>query len=130
MAAGSGGSMACEDRLDPLRREPDCDVVWRDYDAFFDNVLSPTCASGGTACHGEDGGQNGLFLFDRNEAYDYLIGDADGRARVIADDPECSLLMQRIESDDDEFRMPPGPTPLSDAVRCSIVTWIAQGAER
>ena len=127
--AGSGG-MRCAGELAPLPREPDCAPAWRGYDAFYDNLLKNTCAAGDTTCHGRNGGMLGLFLFDRDEAYDYLLGDVDGRARVIAGEPECSVLVQRIESDDSDFRMPPGPTPLRDAERCAIITWIAEGALR
>jgi hypothetical protein len=38
--------------------------------------------------------------------------------------------MLRLESDDAAFRMPPGNTPLAAGARCSIATWIADGAEQ
>jgi hypothetical protein len=40
------------------------------------------------------------------------------------------LLVERIEAKDQQVRMPPGPTPLSEAARCDIVQWISEGAAR
>jgi hypothetical protein len=125
--AGGAGTATC---LDPL--PDDCDLVFAPtYDAFFDNVLGRTCgaASTGGSCHGPDGGMAGLFLHDRDMAYDYLLGDADGRARVIPNDPECSMLVQRIESTDPDVMMPP-TARLSAGERCAIERWIAMGAKR
>lgn len=119
------GPMNC---IPPISRE--CDLAFPPtYDRFYEELLQGTCAAGGTSCHGPDGAMAGLVLDDRDMAYDYLLGDVDGRARVIAGDPECSLLVHRIESDDPEFQMPP-LAPLTDEERCSIIQWIDMGAER
>lgn len=125
---GTGGSG--EDCLDPLPEA--CDLAFAPtYDAFYDNLLSRTCgaSSTGSSCHGPDGGMAGLYLHDREMAYDYLLGAVDDRARVIPGDPECSVLVHRIESTDPDFLMPP-TARLSDGERCAIERWIATGAKR
>lgn len=102
------------------------------YDAIFRNVLRPSCGSStsGTQCHGADGKQAGLVLADADEAYESLLGDLDGRPRVVPGDPECSMLIERIESSDPRVRMPLNSTPLGEGQRCAIRQWIAEGAER
>jgi len=54
----------------------------------------------------------------------------DGRKRVLPGDPSCSILMERLEVNDANLRMPPGPTPLSAGERCDFVQWIMNGAPR
>ena len=120
--------------LDRLPRGPDeCDLQFAPtYDAFYENLLGTTCggSSTGSSCHGPEGGVNaaGLFLGDHDKARAYLLGEVDGRVRVVPGDPECSILVQRIESKDPDFQMPRGGM-LSPEQRCSIVTWVAMGAE-
>lgn len=101
------------------------------FDSMFRSVIEPRCGVvGGTAtCHSADGKQGGLDLSTPTKAYDALLGKA-GKARVLPGDPECSLLMQRIEADDDTFRMPLGTERLAPGLRCAIQQWIAAGAER
>jgi hypothetical protein len=101
------------------------------YDAIFSNVLRPSCGSSasGTQCHGAEGMQAGLVLADQDEAYESLLGELDGRPRVVRGDPECSMLIQRIESSDPRVRMPLNSPPLSEGQRCAIRQWIAEGAE-
>jgi len=121
---GSGGGTC----IDPVSRE--CDLAFpATYDRFYDELLGSTCAAGGASCHGPDGAMGGLVLADREMAHDYLLGNVDGRARVVPGDPECSPLVARIESDDPEFQMPP-LAKLTAEQRCSIIQWIDMGAER
>jgi hypothetical protein len=102
------------------------------YDKIFENVLRPTCGSSasGTQCHGKQGMQAGLVLADHDEAYQSLLGDLDGRARVVPGKPECSILIARLESTEKRFRMPLNSDPLDDGLRCAIEQWIANGAEK
>ena len=102
------------------------------FDKIYENIFAKTCGSPGTGsqCHGNDGGQAGLFLAEHDQAYDLLLGKNGGRARVIAGDPECSILEQRLESKDPAFRMPVGGKPLSPEDLCAIRHWIADGARR
>jgi hypothetical protein len=100
------------------------------YPAIFDNLLLKTCGSPttGTSCHGPNGLKGGLVLSDMNRAYDYLLGHVDGRARVLPNDPKCSIIELRLESSDPKFRMPPSDMPLSEGLRCAVRQWIQNGA--
>lgn len=100
------------------------------YATIFEKILHPTCAQGMGTCHTADAAMGGLVFEDEDDAYARLLGDADGRARVSPGDPACSLLVERLEAKSSEVRMPPGPTPLSEAARCDIVQWISEGAAR
>jgi Planctomycete cytochrome C len=109
----------------------DCEPTYpATFEAFFEHRIARTCgaASTGMSCHGPDGNQGGLVLSDMDESYDALLGGIDGKPRVIPGDPECSILMQRLESEDPEFVMPVGMR-LSEGERCAVRQWIAAGAE-
>lgn len=93
------------------------------WDQVWDQTISTTCSGGGSACHD---GELRVAFDDQAAAYIGLTSGAD--PHVIAGDPACSPLMIRLESDDPEFRMPPGNTALPEAARCSIATWISNGA--
>ena len=115
--------------LDALPR--DCQPLWPNYDAIYDNLLIKRCGapSTGTACHGADGAKSGLVLSDRDAAYDALLSGSNGPARVIPGDPECSVLVQRLLDPDPTRRMPLG-SKLADNESCSVIRWIAEGAAR
>jgi len=100
------------------------------YQTIFDKVFHPTCAAGKGTCHSADGAKAGLVFEDADLAYDLLLGKTGGRARVLPHDPACSILEMRLESQDPNFRMPAGPTPLLPSERCMITQWIANGAAR
>ena len=100
---------------------------------LFDNELGNTCgaSSTGSSCHSARGAMNGLVLETFDAAYAELLGEADDDpARVRPGDPECSLLLQRLESTDPQFNMPPGASSLPENVRCAFRQWIANGAEK
>jgi hypothetical protein len=111
----------------PLTCEPSLPAS---YDELYQQVFSQRCgvSGSGTSCHGRDGLKGNLGLFDAQSAYKALTGADMTRARVLPGDPACSLLMQRLESQDASFRMPLGESPLSAGVRCAVQTWIEQGA--
>lgn len=94
------------------------------FENVFDNTLKPSCGTGGTACHAPEGAQAGLVLADVDAAHAALL-----EGRVEPGDAACSLMMQRLESDDPGFQMPPG-RKLRDAERCAIQRWIEGGATR
>jgi len=105
------------------------------YDAVYANLLGKTCgaASTGNVCHAVPtarGSHNGLVLANPDQSYDNLLGLTGGRAFVIPGNPECSVLIQRLESNDPGFRMPVGSAPLSLAERCVVRHWVAAGALR
>jgi hypothetical protein len=124
-AAGMSGAGAC---LMPL--DADCTPAFTpSFDEIYSEQIRKSCSLGGGACHGSESGQGGLSLSSADRAYDELLGHADGRARVVPGDPECSILMQRLESMDRDFVMPVG-TPMSAGQRCAVQQWIENGAER
>lgn len=86
------------------------------WEQVWQQTISTTC-TGGSACH-----SGGLSFGDPDIAHAGLLKE------LVPGDPNCSHLMQRLESDDPDFRMPPGNTPLAAGARCSIATWIANGA--
>jgi len=95
------------------------------WDQVWDQTITTTCSGGGAACHS---GQFGAVFTDQASAYTTLTTGA--HAQIIPGDPACSPLMLRLESDDPSFRMPPGNTALAAGARCSIATWIADGASQ
>ena len=121
---GSGGTAGMNggECLAPLDLE--CSPSYSPtFDEIYSRRIAPTCGAGGASCHGAMGHQAGLTLADADGAYDAL------RARLVPGDPECSLLMKRLESEDPEFVMPVG-LRLSPGERCAFRLWIANGAER
>jgi len=111
---------ACQPSLDPT------------YSELYPKLFEPRCggAGVGNACHGKAGLQGGLGLYDLDSAYDFLLGHAGNQAAVLPGDPECSPLMERLETDNLERRMPRGAAQLPAGVRCAVRLWIKQGAAR
>jgi len=99
------------------------------YEPTFDNVYQNTiltrCATGGGSCHLAGAAKGGLVLEGIDAAYDGLVT----AGRVVAGDPECSLVIRRLEATRDRGMMPPG-TPLTEPERCAVTLWVRQGAER
>lgn len=91
------------------------------------NTFARSCATT-SACHAGDGAQAGLRLSDPDEAH-RLLTDAERGPLARARDPSCSPLIQRIESTDPGFMMPPGRM-LSEPERCAIRRWVQAGAQR
>ena len=99
----------------------DCALLYPPtWDQVWTQTISTTCSGGGSACHA---GDVGLTFGDQATAYEGLMHE------IVVGDPGCSHLMVRLESDDPNFRMPPGNTPIPAGARCSIATWIANGAQ-
>ncbi|MFT5433476.1 MAG: hypothetical protein ACI9OJ_004182 [Myxococcota bacterium] len=97
------------------------------FNNIHQNTMLVSCAVAGGACHSTQGAKGGLDLEDADAAYDLLLG-SDGRARVVAGKADCGMLVARLEATDSTV-MPVGQ-PLSDAERCAIRQWIANGAVR
>lgn len=93
------------------------------FDQIYARTLSPSCALGGSACHGPTGRRGGVALGTIDEAYASLVQGQH------AGDASCSGLYARITAESGSFRMPPGRA-LSEGEICSIATWIANGAPR
>ena len=107
---------------------PQCTAA---YDPTWDNiykyVITPSCAVAG--CHGE-GMQGGLGMSSSMDAYQGLVGGVGGKPRVLKGDAACSVLTERIESDDQTKRMPLMGMKLGASDRCAIEKWIAAGAPK
>jgi hypothetical protein len=101
-----------------------------DFTTLYTKILHPSCATGGSTCHTKSGSKGGLVFEDEEQSFGLLLGDIDGRPRVLPGDPGCSILMERLEVESATLRMPPGPTPLTAGERCNFVQWIANGAPR
>jgi hypothetical protein len=126
---GGGCSSPVSDETGCLNPLPlDCAPL---YEPTFENVFVHTfsgCSVGGSSCHSEQGAKAGLILSDKATAYSLLTAPSDTVPRVLPGDPECSLLIQRLEASDTAMLMPPGTIPLSEPERCAIAQWIRQGA--
>jgi hypothetical protein len=97
------------------------------YDEIFTRTLQPTCGKSGSSCHSAQGAQGGLVFENADDAYRRLTDP--NRPRVVPGDPACSMMIERLSSDDPMRRMPPGRA-LSEPERCSISKWIEAGAKR
>jgi hypothetical protein len=83
-------------------------------------ILTATCV----VCHGAGGGNAGLDLTTRAGL---LAGGAGGPA-VVPGQPDSSLLVHRLETDNAALRMPPGGS-LGEAQIGVIRDWISEGAQ-
>ena len=76
-------------------------------------------------CHGSDKKESGLRLDQRQEA----LAGGDSGAAIVAGDPDGSLLLKLVQSDDPEKVMPPKGDPLSRAEIELLKKWIEDGAK-
>jgi len=95
------------------------------FDNLFKNTFSKSCALAGPSCHASAGHQAGLILENEDMAYSLL----QQHGRAVAGNPECSLIVRRIQSTDTSFMMPPG-MPLALGEQCAIIQWVSHGAMR
>ena len=89
-------------------------------------ILSDRCFT----CHGNDAGTRPSdFRLDLKESA-FLELDQGGHA-IVAGDPDHSVLLERVGSDDEYVRMPPPGEgdPLTPAEIDTLRRWVAQGAE-
>jgi hypothetical protein len=123
---GGGAGMSGGACLQPLELE-----CTPSYPPTFDNIYSQliddTCAI--SACHSPASNAGNLSFGDADAAYETLLNERRAEPLVIPGDPECSVLMKRLESTDLDFVMP-ARSPLSANERCAIRQWVANGAER
>jgi hypothetical protein len=97
------------------------------FDNIYSRLIDDTCAV--STCHGPTGNAGNLTFGDADATYAALLNERRSEPLVIPGDPECSLLIKRLESNDINFVMPPR-SQLDPNERCAIRQWIAQGAER
>ena len=90
-----------------------------DFNRDIGQVLSGKCF----ACHGPDGAarEADLRLDKRSKAID--------NGAIVPGAPEASELINRITSDDLDFRMPPKGDPLSAKQIAKLKSWIKDGAK-
>ncbi len=104
---------------------PECAPL---YDPVFEQVftrtLKPGCALEGNRCHSGSTARAGLRMDEIEETYQLLVEGG----RVIPGDASCSLVSNRLAGSNGGL-MPPG-NALSEAERCAVETWIANGALR
>ncbi|MEE2882949.1 MAG: DUF1553 domain-containing protein [Planctomycetota bacterium] len=95
-----------------------------DYDRTIHPILADRCYP----CHGPDGkARKAKLRLDRRE--EALAARTDG-APIVPGDPSTSLMIERLEADDVEDRMPPAESKLevsSDEIEL-LKQWIEQGA--
>jgi cytochrome c len=131
--AGCGETPAPEPGLECVRGlTAECSPLYptSDFTTLYTKILHPSCATGGSTCHTKSGSKGGLVFEDEQQSYALLLGQVDGRQRVVPGDASCSILIERLEVNSSTLRMPPGPTPLSEGERCNFVQWVANGAAR
>lgn len=87
-------------------------------------ILSDKCFQ----CHGPDGDRESDLRLDLQES---LLSQHDGIAAVVPHDIDRSLLFARINSEDEDLRMPPRDSGKSLTSReiDLLRRWIEQGAE-
>lgn len=126
--ACGGGSETAECLPEPMAAcTPEINT---DFASIHRSLFARRCGTTGVACHGPEGRNGDLVLSDPDTAYKALLGQDGTNARVTPGDPACSLLLQRLESDDPEKRMPLLEDKLSEGMRCAVRTWIEGGAVR
>jgi hypothetical protein len=115
----SGDSMCAEINLQ-------CTTAFEPtFSNVYKFVISQQCAA--ASCHGA-AGADGLKMTTEAEAYQALVAGVGGKPRVVKNDAACSILTERIESDDPAKRMPFMGQKLSAEERCAIEKWIEAGA--
>lgn len=93
----------------------------------FNRDVRPILADKCFACHGPDESHREAEL--RLDVRDEALADRGGYQVVVPGKPDESELIERITSEDDDLRMPPGSTgkSLSDRDVEVLRAWIAEG---
>ncbi|MDE0863377.1 MAG: DUF1553 domain-containing protein [Rubripirellula sp.] len=97
-------------------------------DVDFNRDVRPILSDKCFHCHGPDvENQDSEFRLDSAE---HALADLGGYAAIVANEPEQSELVLRIESDDPDKVMPPphAPRHLSQKEKSILQNWITQGA--
>ncbi|MEX2141082.1 MAG: PSD1 and planctomycete cytochrome C domain-containing protein [Pirellulales bacterium] len=92
----------------------------------FGRDIQPIFAKRCFACHGPDAFEGGLQLHKRDRALAEL--DSGERA-IVPGNTEASAILERIASEDADYRMPPKGKPLEKDQAELIRRWIVEGAE-
>jgi mono/diheme cytochrome c family protein len=109
----------------PVRAEEEDTQTPIDFQRQIQPILADNCAH----CHGRDEAtrHGGLRLDVRELA---LEGGDSGEPAIVPGDPEASLLIQRVMSEEEWEVMPPADEnhPLNPAQKELLAEWIRQGA--
>lgn len=101
-----------------------CSPALGDESLSFNQDIRPILSEYCFACHGPDENHRSadLRLDQQEDAVDY--------GAIVPEDPEASLLVERIYSDSPDLIMPPGDAgkKLSEEQKELLVRWIRQGA--
>jgi mono/diheme cytochrome c family protein len=102
--------------------EPPTDTI--DYSRDIRPILSANCF----ACHGPDPETREADV--RLDKAEYAYADLGGAAAIVPNDPAKSLIIERIEAEDESMRMPPADSDKQlSAEQISLLRrWIAAGA--
>ncbi|MCA9229567.1 MAG: PSD1 domain-containing protein [Planctomycetales bacterium] len=104
-------------------------VLWSEVQGEtvrFNRDIQPVLAARCFSCHGPDEAEAGLSLHTHDAALAEL--DSGGFA-IVPGQPEQSVLLARIGSEDLDLRMPPEGEPLSLEEIAALRRWIEAGAE-
>ncbi|MEC7696092.1 MAG: PSD1 and planctomycete cytochrome C domain-containing protein [Planctomycetota bacterium] len=96
-----------------------------DYVREIQPILADHCFE----CHGQDPSSREADL--RLDKRDVAVASINGDPAIVPGEAAKSILMERIESDDPDLRMPPPEhgDPLTEEERMLLRRWIDQGAE-
>jgi hypothetical protein len=119
------------------------------YDAIYKEVFVDTGCSGGPFCHGSGNVTGGLDMTDKDKTYTLLIDvpaaamslpttmpvpphcKDSGKKRVVAGQPDMSLLVEKIEKPMPSCGTVMPPSGMIEAAKIQQVrTWIMNGAKR
>jgi hypothetical protein len=115
---------------------PACTAAWGDLRAEskprpvdFAREVRPILAKNCFACHGPDDAHRAakLRLDQRDSAVQVR---RKGKAAIVPGEPGKSMLVERVISDDDTFRMPPAQTghELTREQVATLKRWVQEGA--
>lgn len=95
----------------------------------FNRDIRPILSDNCFACHGPD--QNARKAKMRLDLEDTAKSDRDGGRVIDSEEPEKSLLLQRIQSTDPDEIMPPADSgkSLSENQKALLSAWIQQGGQ-
>ncbi|MEO6331274.1 MAG: DUF1549 domain-containing protein, partial [Gemmatimonadaceae bacterium] len=96
----------------------------------YNRQIRPILANNCLACHGFDSAERKANL--RLDVRDSAVAAAEsGEHAIVPGKPETSELISRINSTDDDLRMPPPETKkkLTDSEKALLKQWIAEGAK-
>ena len=102
------------------------DPVAEDPKVSFSRDIQPLLAKKCFVCHGPADQQGGLALHIRESA---TTSSDSGDSAIVPGRPEMSQLLARVESADDDLRMPHDAPPLNEQEINLLRRWIRQGAE-